>query len=124
MLAVGVDMIENERVARSIARFGDRFLRRIFTAQEQMYCHGRVTSLAGRFALKEAVAKALGSGIGDINWTDVEIVNNEQGKPLLILHNEARRLADRQGLQEWAVSLSHTNTHAIGFAIAQTIHSG
>lgn len=116
-LAVGVDMIENKRIARSMERFGSRFMNRIFTIQEQNHCGGRVPSLAGRFAIKEAVAKALGTGVGDMNWTDIEVVNDERGKPELILHNDALVIAQSQGLVHWSISLSHTDTHAIGFAV-------
>jgi holo-[acyl-carrier protein] synthase len=118
MLAVGVDMIEIVRIERGIARHGDRFLRRFFTEQEIGYCNGRIPSLAGRFAIKEAVGKAMGTGIGDINWTDVEVVCDGRGKPQLVLHNRANALAQAQGLAEWSISLSHTDTHAIGFVVA------
>ncbi|HEX6385754.1 MAG TPA: holo-ACP synthase [Anaerolineae bacterium] len=118
MLAVGVDIIEVARIERAIARHGDRFFNRFFTAQEQAYCDGRATSLAGRFAIKEAVGKALGTGIGDIRWTDVEVVCDNNGRPELVLHNEARELASTLGLRQWSISLSHTETHAVGFAVA------
>jgi len=118
MLAVGVDMIETARIKRGIARYGDRFLRRFFTEQEIAYCNGRIPSLAGRFAIKEAVGKALGTGIGDISWTDVEVVCDGRGKPQLVLHNRAITLAQAQGLAHWSISLSHTDTHAIGFVVA------
>jgi holo-[acyl-carrier protein] synthase len=118
MLAAGIDMIEVARIERGIARHGDRFYNRFFTSQEQAYCAGRATSLAGRFAVKEAVAKALGTGIGDISWTDVEIVCDGRGRPELVLHNNAKQLAAKLGLTQWAISLSHTDTHAIGFAVA------
>ncbi|MCB8979189.1 MAG: holo-ACP synthase [Ardenticatenaceae bacterium] len=118
MLAVGVDMIEIARVERGIQRHGDRFLRRIFTEQEIAYCNGRMPSLAGRFAIKEAVSKALGTGIGDIGWTDVEVVCDGRGKPQLVLHNEASELATSKGWATWDISLSHTETHAIGFVVA------
>ncbi|MCA9930574.1 MAG: holo-ACP synthase [Anaerolineales bacterium] len=118
MLSTGVDMVEVARIERGIARHGDRFYRRFFTPQEVAYCAGRVTSLAGRFAVKEAVGKALGTGIGDVRWTDIEVVCDERGRPGLVLHNQAQALADRLGLTEWSISLSHTDTHAIGFAVA------
>lgn len=118
MLATGVDIIEIERVQRSLDRFGDKLCNRIFTAQEQTYCAGKINSLAGRYAVKEAVSKALGTGIGDFTWTDIEVINNQHGKPELILHNNAKALAAEQGLNQWAISISHTNTHAIGFAVA------
>lgn len=110
-------MIEIERVARSLERFGTRFANRIFTAQEQAHCHGRVPSLAGRFAIKEAVAKALGTGIGDMRWLDIEVLSDERGRPHLQLHNQAQAIASAQGLTVWSISLSHTATHAIGMAV-------
>lgn len=118
MLAVGVDMIEIARIERGLARHGDRFLYRFFTEQEIAYCNGRIPSLAGRFAVKEAVGKALGTGIGDIRWTDVEVVCDGRGKPELRLHNQASALAAGKGWTQWDISLSHTDTHAVGFVVA------
>ena len=118
MLAVGVDMIEVARIERGINRHGERFLQRFFTPQEVAYCAGRITSLAGRFAVKEAVGKALGTGIGNVRWTDIEVVCNERGRPGLVLHHQAAQLAKQMGLDEWSISLSHTDTHAIGFVVA------
>lgn len=118
MLAAGVDMIEIARIERGMARHGDRFLRRFFTDQEQVYCHGRAASLAARFAVKEAVGKALGTGIGDIRWVDVEVVCDERGRPELLLHHAAKDLAADRGLSQWAISLTHTETHAIAFVVA------
>jgi len=118
MLTIGVDMIEVARMERGIARHGERFLNRFFTEQEQDYCNGRATSLAGRFVIKEAVGKAFGTGIGDIRWLDVEIVCDDRGKPELVLHGQAKALAAERGLTHWAISLSHTESHAIGFVIA------
>jgi holo-[acyl-carrier protein] synthase len=118
MLATGVDLIEVERLRRGIARHGQRFCDRFFTAREQEQCGGRATSLAGRFAVKEAVGKALGTGIGDVGWKDIEILSDERGRPYLTLHATAKRLAAERGLRHWAISLSHTATHAIGFAVA------
>lgn len=118
MLATGVDMIEIARLERGLARHGDRFLHRFFTEQEIAYCNGRIPSLAGRFAIKEAVGKALGTGIGDINWTDVEVICDGRGKPELHLHNRASALAASKGWATWDISLSHTDTHAIGFVVA------
>jgi holo-[acyl-carrier protein] synthase len=118
MLSVGVDMIEIARIERAISRHGDRFYNRFFTAQERASCDDQAKRLAGRFAVKEAVGKALGTGIGDVNWTDIEIVNDCRGKPELILHNQAEILAAELGLYHWSISLSHTETHAIGFAVA------
>lgn len=118
MLATGVDIIEIDRIERSINRFGDKMRNRIFTPQEQAYCAGKLPSLAGRYAIKEAVSKALGTGIGDVSFTDIEVVNDERGKPELVLHNNAKILANKLGLNQWSISISHTTTHAIGFAVA------
>jgi holo-[acyl-carrier protein] synthase len=111
-------MIEIARIERGIARHGDRFLQRFFTEQEQLFCNGRAASLAARFAVKEAVGKALGTGIGDIRWVDVEVRVDERGKPELLLHAAAQDLAQARGLTQWAISLAHTETHAIAFVVA------
>jgi holo-[acyl-carrier protein] synthase len=117
-LATGIDLIEIARIERAAARHGDRFYRRFFTQQEIDFCGGRATSLAGRFVVKEAVAKALGTGIGDFNWTDIEVVCDGRGKPELVLRNRAKQLAAEQGLQVWSISLTHTDSHAMGLAVA------
>lgn len=118
MLAVGVDMIDVDRIARAMQRHGERFDRRFFTAQEIEHCEGRAECLAGRFAVKEAVAKALGTGIGDVSWREIEIVCDGVGKPHLVLHGAARDASKALGFSEWAISLSHTATHAVGMAVA------
>ena len=117
MFAIGVDLIEIERVARSMERFGQRFLNRVFTEREQRYCNGRVHSLAARFAAKEAVGKALGTGIGDVRWLDLEVMNDEDSRPSLILQGAAAIHARQQGLDSWAISLSHSETHAIAMVV-------
>lgn len=116
-IASGIDMIEIVRIERAMERHGDRFVHRFYTEQEISFCQGRSASLAGRFAVKEAVAKALGTGIGAFRWTDIEIVCDGLGKPELVLHDKALEVATGQGLSQWSISLSHTETHAIGLAI-------
>ncbi|MGB1250441.1 MAG: holo-ACP synthase [Candidatus Promineifilaceae bacterium] len=118
MITSGIDLVEIGRIERTIARQGQRFLDRIFTAQEQAYCEGRVHQLAARFAVKEAVSKALGTGIGDMRWVDIEVINNERGKPILHLHGKAQQIANEQALHNWSISISHTDTLAIGQAVA------
>ncbi len=124
MLTTGVDLIEIARVRRVLDRYGDRFLERVFTPAEVLYCRARPPELAARFAAKEAVAKALGVGMrmmarDGIGWQDAEIVGDGRGKPLVRLHGRAAERADELGLTEWAVSLSHTREHAIAFVVAQ-----
>jgi holo-[acyl-carrier protein] synthase len=118
MLTTGVDLIEIARVERALARFGDRFLARVFTPVEIVYCRARTAELAARFAAKEAVAKALGVGVRmmareGIKWQEVEVIGDRRGKPLIRLHGHAAERAAELGLTEWAVSLSHTREHAI-----------
>src|SRR3972149_946190 len=111
MLATGVDLIEIERVREAIARHGDQFLNRIFTQTELRDCKGRVDSLAARFTAKEAVAKALGTGIGDIGWQEIEVVGDENKAPSLRLHGAAEKKSQQKGLKVWSLGLSHTPSH-------------
>lgn len=114
----GVDLIEISRIAEAMERHGERFLARVFTELEQRECNGRIPSLAVRFAAKEAVAKALGSGIGDVGWLDIEVRSDEKKAPFLVLYGEGERLAKQLGLTTWSVSLSHTGSMAIAFVTA------
>lgn len=118
MLRVGTDLIEVPRIAETLERFGERFLKRCFTPAEQAAAGGQTASLAARFAAKEAVAKALGCGIGDVSWLEIEIVSAANRQPELRLHGNAARLAAELGLRQWAVSLSHTHTQALAFVVA------
>jgi holo-[acyl-carrier protein] synthase len=112
-IALGVDLIEVERVAQAHARHPRRFLSRHFTVAEQAECAGNVTRLAARWAAKEAAAKALGTGIGLIGWHEVEINCGENGAPRLSLHGAAASRAQSLGIEAWSVSLSHTAGHAV-----------
>ena len=87
-------------------------MRRIFTSRELTITHGRMESLAARFAAKEAVAKTLGCGIGDVSWLDVEVLSGPNRQPELHLHGNAARIAEEQGLTQWAISLSHSQQFA------------
>jgi holo-[acyl-carrier protein] synthase len=118
MHRVGVDLVDTSRIHRVLERYGTRFLERVYTPLELAYCQMRVTSLAGRWAAKEAVVKALGCGFGDVHWSDIEVLSDEQGAPYLRLHGEAVMRARSLGLTEWAISLSHTDDHAVAFVVA------
>jgi holo-[acyl-carrier protein] synthase len=118
MLRTGVDLIEIARVEVVIRRYGARFLERVFTPQEQADAQGQAASLAARFAAKEAVAKALGCGIGLVGWLDIEITRGPERQPEVALHGAARQRAHELNLHEWSVSLSHTKDHAIALAVA------
>lgn len=119
MIRTGIDLIEIERIADTLDEFGERFLQRVFTAEEIKRYRHRLPSLAARWAAKEAVAKVLGCGIGDVGWREIEILNDERGAPQLHLYGEAARLAAESGLTQWSLSLSHTRYHAIAMAVAQ-----
>lgn len=111
-------MIEIARVERAMVRHGQRFFERFFTPRELAEAGGRAASLAARIAAKEAAAKALGCGIGDVRWKDIEIVHDARRRPQVALHGPAAALAEALGLREWSVSLSHTQEHALAFAVA------
>ena len=117
---VGVDLVEVARIARLDRQTGG--LAGVLTPGELAYCRGRVRPpehLAARFAAKEAVLKALGTGAGGgLRWTDVELVNDEAGRPRVLLHGAATVLAARRGLADLDVSLSHTAELAIAHVVA------
>ena len=113
-IALGIDVVEINRVKRIFDRWDRRFVQRCFTNTEQKLCGGDISSFAVRFAAKEAVMKALGTGMKGVNWLDIEVHNLPSGAPVLKLHNRAEREADRQGWQSVSLSL----THSAGVAIA------
>lgn len=117
-LSTGVDLVEIKRLEDAISRHGERFLKRIFTARELDEVGQNTASLAARFAAKEAVSKALGTGIGPVNWREIEILRGPARQPVLLLHGAAQRLADELHLTSWSLSLSHTATHAIAMVVA------
>ncbi|MBI4497080.1 MAG: holo-ACP synthase [Chloroflexi bacterium] len=117
MHTVGVDIIEIARIRESIERFGERFLHRIYTEREIQFCRGRVPELAARFAAKEAVMKALGTGVRGVGWRDIEVLPMRGGKPLVYLSGRARVRAEAMGLGELAISLTHSEDFAIATVV-------
>jgi holo-[acyl-carrier protein] synthase len=117
-LATGVDLVEIERLEEVIERYGERFLQRVFTQQELDEVGENIASLAGRFAAKEAVSKALGTGIGPVSWREIEILRGDQREPVLRLYGSAAILARQRELNQWSLSLSHTNRYAIALVVA------
>lgn len=118
---VGVDIAELDRIRDLLSRHGERFLSRILTEGERAYCQARrdpVPHVAARFAAKEAVLKALGTGWAHgIKWTDVEVIRGESGPPTISLHGEAQRLAGANG--RWHLSLTHDRGAAVAVAILE-----
>lgn len=124
IVGTGVDLIEIERIARSIARFGNRFLERVYTEGEIAYCQRKrytaAESFAARFAAKEAGAKALGTGIGfGVTWREIEVRRKPSGQPLLEFSGRAAERARAMGVRNAALSLTHTATQAMAFVILE-----
>lgn len=117
-LRTGIDLVEIERLENLKPEIRTRFCQRVFTMQELAYAGGRLERLAAMFAAKEAVAKALGCGIGPIHWKDIEIRHTDEGQPYLELAGPARNLARQLGLQSWSLSLTHTRTTAAAVVVA------
>ena len=120
MLITGVDIIEIKRVEKVAFSYGDRFLKRIYTDGEIEYCRGRAPQLASRFAAKEAVMKALGTGIRGVGWRDVEITRKRGMAPHIKLHGRAKKRASLIGLKELAISLSHSKEFAVASVIGES----
>jgi len=117
MLTTGVDMIEIWRIQGALERWGQRFLNRIYTEGEISYCRGRPANLAARFAAKEAAMKALGTGLRGVGWKDIEVVRGPGGAPSICLHGRALLRAEKLGVRELALSLSHSRDYAVAFVV-------
>jgi holo-[acyl-carrier protein] synthase len=123
LIGTGVDLIEIERIALSIERYGERFLRRIYTDHEIAYCRrkrGSAESFAARFAAKEAGAKALGTGISrGVTWNEFQVEHEPGGRPILELSGRAARLAGELGVKTISLSLTHTNHLAMASVVME-----
>jgi len=119
MLCTGVDIIEIARIRRVIDRWGERFLQRVYTEAEIRLSHNRAGRLATRFAAKEAVMKALGTGVRGVGWKEIEILSERSGKPIAHLHGNARKRAIKLGIDELAVSLSDSRENAIAVVVGE-----
>jgi holo-[acyl-carrier protein] synthase len=126
IISTGVDLAEVGRIQAALEdlRIGERFRRRVYTANEIAYCEkklrGKYESYAGRFAAKEAVMKALGRGWGSrVRWLDIEVARARSGKPEIVLHDKTAQLAAELGIHRWALSITHTKKYGLAFVIAQ-----
>lgn len=119
MQHVGVDIVEIARIERLIRRWGKTFLQRVFTPSELTY-HNNTSSLAARFAAKEAVLKALGACDKGIGWREIEILAEPNGKPSVNLTGKAKLQADNSGISRINISLSHSKEYAVAFVIGET----
>ncbi len=122
IVAHGIDLVDCPRIEEMVARHGERFVQRVFTAAEQAYAEAnknKIEKLAGRFAAKEAILKLVGTGWrGKIAWTDIEIINNSSGQPEVTLGGEVEKIADKLGIKHISVSITHTANFAIASAVA------
>jgi holo-[acyl-carrier protein] synthase len=122
VLGIGIDIVECLRIAQMIERHGELFITRVYTPNEIRYCQSRrqaTQHFAGRWAAKEAVLKALGTGWRrGISWRDIEIRNDSQGRPIVALGGGAREIVEQQGIGELLVSISHCRSHATAYAMA------
>jgi holo-[acyl-carrier protein] synthase len=114
----GVDLVDIDRIAVAVERWGERFLNRVWTERELAICQGRMPVLAARFAGKEAASKALGTGITGLVWREIEILRDNRGKPLVMLHGKAKERAAELGLNHWSVSLTHSRDLACAIVVA------
>jgi holo-[acyl-carrier protein] synthase len=125
ILGVGIDIIEVKRIGASHEKFGERFLKRILLENEIAYCLSHKVPapfLAARFAAKEAISKAFGTGIGaQLSWQDMEVARRESGEPYVILHGNGLKLLQERGGRIVLISLSHTQEHATAIAILESV---
>lgn len=121
LFGIGIDVVEVSRIRESIAEFGPRFLDRVFTKAEQSYCQRQKRCeihYAARFAAKEAVSKALGTGIGkDVGWLDLEVVRKDSGEPEILLSDEGKLFADSLRVCAIKISLTHAEHYAAANAV-------
>lgn len=125
IIGTGIDLVEISRIARSIERYGTRFLERVYTAGEIAYCERKrrnaAESYAARFAAKEAASKALGTGIGfGITWREIEVGREPAGRPLLLLHGRAAEIARALGVRNTSLSLTHTGTQSMALVVLES----
>ena len=123
VLGIGVDMVQVERIQHSLDRFGERFMKRVFTEGEIAYCISMkfaARHFAARFAAKEAVSKAFGTGVGKaMGWRDIDVHKKKSGEPFLVLHGGAESLAKERAMKSAWISLSHTEHHAVAMVVIE-----
>ena len=123
VLGIGVDLVECARIQHSLDRFGERFLHRVFTEGEIAYSQSMkfpARHLAARFAAKEAISKAFGTGIGKaMGWKDIDVQKKPSGEPFVVLGGNAEKLAANRGVTKVLITLSHTDNHALAMIVLE-----
>lgn len=124
ILGTGIDIVETQRIEQTLKKFGARFLQRVFHDAEAAYCQSRkypARHLAARFAAKEAVSKAFGTGIGrELGWRDIEVRRKDSGEPFIVLHGKGAELLKSRRARRVSVSLSHTDHYACAAAVLES----
>ncbi|MBA7498205.1 Holo-[acyl-carrier-protein] synthase [subsurface metagenome] len=117
IIGCGIDLVKIERIEKIIKKWGDNFIFRIFTSLEREYCEkkkgNKFQSYAGKFAAKEALLKALGLGLREANWKEIEIKNDELGQPIIDTSGKLKNVASAKGVSKYFISISHTKEYAI-----------
>ena len=119
MIYTGVDIIEIDRIAKVRDRYPSRFLEKIYTPSERVYARNRSAQLASRFAAKEAVMKALGTGVRGVPWKSIEVTRKRGGPPEISLHGNAKKRSQRMGVTRIALSLSHSRNYAVASVVME-----
>ncbi len=122
IIAHGIDLVDFLRIEKLVEEHGQQFLERVFTEAERSYAdsnRNKMEKLAGRFAAKEAILKLIGTGWrGKISWTDIEVINNTMGQPIVNIKGEVKKIAEKLGINDISVSITHTANFAIASAVA------
>ena len=123
IIGCGIDLVKIERIEKIIKRWGDNFIFRIFTPLEREYCKkkksNKYQSYAGKFAAKEALLKALGLGLREANWKEIEIKNDELGQPIIDTSGKLKKIVSRKGVSKYFISISHTKDYAVAQVILE-----
>jgi holo-[acyl-carrier protein] synthase len=120
LINVGIDIIEIKRIQNVKSRYPSRFLKKIFTENEIIYCRNRSPQLAARFAAKEAMMKALGTGIRGVGWKDVEVIRYRGQAPQIKLSGRGKKVGERIGLKNTSLSISHSREYAVACVTIET----
>ena len=123
IIGCGIDLVKIERIEKIIKKWGDNFVLRIFTSLEKEYCekkkNNKYQSYAGKFAAKEALLKALGLGLREANWKEIEIKNDELGQPIIDTSGKLKNIASAKGVSKYFISISHSQEYAIAQVILE-----
>jgi len=123
IIGCGIDLVKIERIEKIIKKWGDNFIFRIFTSLEREYCEkkkgNKFQSYAGKFAAKEALLKALGLGLREANWKEIEIKNDELGQPIIDTSGKLKNITSTKGVSKYFISISHTKEYAVAQVILE-----